>query len=70
MQDDLVRGFTTFKMRHTGRYDIEIKDFDKPIFSFLREKAPWLPLVHALLGPDCVLNHTGGCAAATSFVFL
>lgn len=28
-------------------------------FSFLREKAPWLPLVRALLGKDCVCVHSG-----------
>lgn len=64
VQDKLARGFSTFKLRHTGRYDMEIKDFDKPSFAFLREKAPWLPLVHAILGPDCVLNHTGTVATS------
>jgi len=54
-----MRGFSTFKLRHTGRYDMEITNFDKPSFAFLREKAPWLPLVQALLGPDAVLQHTG-----------
>eukprot|EP00041_Stephanoeca_diplocostata_P000669 m.16014 g.16014 ORF g.16014 m.16014 type:complete len:785 (-) comp10880_c0_seq1:1812-4166(-) len=60
LQEELeTRGFATFKLRHRGRYDMEIKDFDQPGFRFLREGAPWLPLVRAILGADCVLCNTG-----------
>lgn len=38
---------------------MEIKDFEKESFSFLRGEAPWLPLVQSILGEECVLCNTG-----------
>lgn len=59
LEDLQKRGFTHFKMRHSGRYDMALPEFDLPEFSFLRDNAPWLPLVRGLLGADCVLAHCG-----------
>ena len=55
----MTTGFTDFKLRHAGRYDLQITDFEAESFSFLRSRAPWLPLVRAILGPDCTLCNTG-----------
>lgn len=53
------RGFTEFKLRHAGRYDLVIQSFKEDRFSFLHKDASWLPLVQELLGKDCKLVHTG-----------
>jgi len=59
-EEDLMKvGFTNFKLRHTGRFDMQIDDFSGDSFKFLREGAPWLPMVNAILGDDCVLGNTG-----------
>eukprot|EP00050_Salpingoeca_kvevrii_P000042 m.140621 g.140621 ORF g.140621 m.140621 type:complete len:519 (+) comp10015_c0_seq6:3-1559(+) len=60
LQEDLMkRGFSSFKLRHNGRYDMEIKQFDTPAFRYLRGDAPWLPLVKAILGENAVLGNAG-----------
>jgi hypothetical protein len=39
---------------------MQIENFDtQDEFKFLRGGAPWLPLVKAILGDDCVMSHTG-----------
>jgi len=59
-QDFTDVGFTTFKLRNAGRYDLMIQDFiTDPAFSFLQSDAPWMPLVREILGDDCVHLHTG-----------
>ena len=51
LHDDFMsRGFTTFKHRHPGRYDLEIARFSSDEFGFLHAGARWLPLVKAILG--------------------
>ena len=58
--EDLEKiGFTNFKLRHKGRYDLQIDAFKGEAFDYLRESAPWLPLVRAILGEGCVLGHSG-----------
>ena len=72
------------KMRHTGRYDLQLSELSTPAYastralpggyappsrclcpsspcrySFLKEDAPWMALVRAALGDDCVLTHFG-----------
>jgi len=61
LHDDFINvGFTTFKLRNAGRYDILVEDFIKnPEWSFLQQQAPWMPLVREILGDDCVHLHTG-----------
>ena len=56
--DDLATGFTTFRERGRGRYDMQIKAYETPEFDFLRS-GPWLPMVHAILGPSARLIHSG-----------
>ena len=52
-------GFYEIKMRSAGRYDLQLPELSSPAFSFLTTDAPWMPLVHALLGSDAVLTHFG-----------
>jgi ectoine hydroxylase-related dioxygenase (phytanoyl-CoA dioxygenase family) len=55
-------GFTTFKLRHVGRYDMTIPAFDAKEggdFEFLNEQAQWLPAVKKILGEDCDCIYTG-----------
>ena len=52
-------GFFEIKMRSAGRYDLQLPELSSPSFSFLTSDAPWMPLVHALLGSDAVLTHFG-----------
>jgi hypothetical protein len=46
-------GFTEFKTRVYGRYDMQIHLENFPI---LCGNPPWMPLVRAILGKDCVLK--------------
>ena len=43
-------GFYEIKMRSFGRYDLQLPELNSATFSFLRHDAPWMPLVHAILG--------------------
>ena len=45
-------GFMEIKMRHTGRYDLQLPELSTAPFSFLLKDAPWMGLVHAALGDD------------------
>lgn len=58
---ELADGFDVFRERGMGRYDMTIKEFDLPEFSFLYdlEKAAWMPVVKKILGEDAVLVHKG-----------
>jgi len=55
----LAEGFMQIKMRHTGRYDLQLPELSAESFSFLMRDAPWMPLVHAALGADAQLTHYG-----------
>eukprot|EP00051_Salpingoeca_urceolata_P004766 m.67550 g.67550 ORF g.67550 m.67550 type:complete len:493 (-) comp13835_c0_seq2:627-2105(-) len=55
----LRTGFSRFKLRHHGRYDMQIEQFETPAFKFLRQDAPWLPLIGSILGPDFCLANAG-----------
>ncbi|KNC52953.1 uncharacterized protein AMSG_09122 [Thecamonas trahens ATCC 50062] len=60
MLDMLPTGFTTFKMRAAGRFDLMLDELTDPsIFPLLTTEAPWLPLVRELLGDDAQCIHTG-----------
>ena len=60
LQEDLqLKGFMEIKMRHTGRYDLQLPELSTAPFSFLLKDAPWMGLVHAALGDDAVLTHFG-----------
>jgi len=59
IEDLQKRGFTQLKTRNVGRYDMALPQFDTAEFDFLRDSAPWLPLVQGLLGADCTLAHCG-----------
>ena len=51
VQEDLQqRGFMQIKMRHAGRYDLQLPELSTPAFSFLLHDAPWMPLVRTALG--------------------
>ena len=53
-------GFTTFKLRAAGRYDLMLPELTDPsLFPELTTEAPWLPLVRSLLGEDAKCIHTG-----------
>lgn len=54
-----AHGWETFKLRCPGRYDMNVPDLDTEKFKFLREEAPWMDAVHAILGRDCKLHHMG-----------
>jgi len=58
-QEDLRSGgFTTFKQREEGRYDMQVPHLDdSAAFPWFNEKAPWLPVVRQILGSDCVRLH-------------
>jgi hypothetical protein len=58
---ELTDGFDVFRERGMGRYDMTIKEFDLPEFSFLYdlEKAAWMPVVKKILDEDAVLVHKG-----------
>jgi hypothetical protein len=50
-------GFTEFKLRAAGRYDMRVPLFDTlPCFG---AAAPWWPLVRQILGDDAVRIHVG-----------
>lgn len=64
MDQLLDTGFRTFKPRGAKRFDIQIPALDQ--FEEFATKAPWLPLVRAILGPEfqrmsasCVLSLPG-----------
>mmetsp|Transcript_43924 Transcript_43924/g.70614 ORF Transcript_43924/g.70614 Transcript_43924/m.70614 type:complete len:391 (-) Transcript_43924:60-1232(-) len=60
LEQELVDvGFTTFKTRSRDRYDLRIPEFMKKEFSYMNTKAPWLPLVKAILGSKIKVVHTG-----------
>ncbi|KAL1503018.1 hypothetical protein AB1Y20_011087 [Prymnesium parvum] len=52
-------GFMEIKMRSAGRYDLQLPELANEEFSFLRDNAPWMPLVKAALGGDAQLVHFG-----------
>ena len=52
-------GFYEIKMRSAGRYDLQLPELSTASFSFLTTGAPWMPLIHAILGSDAVLTHFG-----------
>ena len=59
-----TEGFQSLKQRGHNRYELEAPALDS--FEELGEKAPWLPLIEAILGPDytrlsmsCVINLPG-----------
>ena len=59
---ELEDGFDVLRERGRGRYDMELPAFDNSeIFGFLTDlqKAPWMPVVRAILGDDVVLIHKG-----------
>ena len=58
---ELADGFDVLRERGHGRFDMEIPAFDTPEYDFLNtfEKAPWMPIVHAILGNEVVLIHKG-----------
>jgi hypothetical protein len=59
---ELQDGFDVFRERGHGRYDMELPAFENPkAFGFLNDtkKAPWMPVVKAILGDDAILIHKG-----------
>jgi len=59
---ELQDGFDVFRERGFGRYDMELPVFeDAKEFGFLTDmkKAPWMPVVKAILGRDAILIHKG-----------
>lgn len=38
---------------------MQVPDLDLDSFKFLREDAPWMDAVHAILGSDCKLHYMG-----------
>jgi len=61
LQLELADGFDVFRERGRGRYDMELPLFDTNAFSFLTDckRAPWMPIVHKILGEDSILVHKG-----------
>jgi hypothetical protein len=60
LQSELeAHGWETFKLRCPGRYDMQVPDLEDQRFKFLREDAPWMDAVHAILGSDCKLHYMG-----------
>ncbi|KAL3928127.1 MAG: hypothetical protein SGPRY_002525 [Prymnesium sp.] len=57
-------GFMEIKMRSGGRYDLQLPELMGEEFSFLRDDAPWMPLVKATLGGDAQLVHSGSSFVA------
>ncbi len=57
LQQELAIGFTQFKLRAEGRYDMQVPELEAmPCFG---AEAPWLPLVQAILGSDAKRIHLG-----------
>jgi hypothetical protein len=58
---ELQDGFDVLRERGRGRFDMELKAFDSPVFDFLTDlkKAPWMPVVKTILGDDAVVIHKG-----------
>jgi len=59
---ELQDGFDVLRERGFGRYDMELPAFDDTnTFGFLTDptKAPWMPVVKAILGDDAILIHKG-----------
>eukprot|EP01043_Picozoa_sp_COSAG02_P042018 COSAG02_NODE_3535_length_6595_cov_5.502771_3_plen_733_part_00 len=57
LQQELAIGFTQFKLRAEGRYDMQVPELEAmPCFG---AEAPWLPLVKEILGPDAKRIHLG-----------
>ena len=56
-------GFMEIKMRSAGRYDLQLPELSTPAFSFVTHDAPWMALVHALLGKDAVSAHEDAMSA-------
>jgi len=49
VQEDLRDGFTTFKLRCAGRYDMVVPEV--LALNFMQDdRAPWMPLVRTILG--------------------
>jgi len=62
LQQELTdKGFTEFKFRHTGRYDMQVPAFreDAALRTLVGSSAPWLALVQAVMGADAKLLHSG-----------
>jgi hypothetical protein len=68
VQEDLRDGFTTFKLRCAGRYDMVVPEV--LALNFMQDdRAPWMPLVRTILGrgapgrytcmrPECQSGHS------------
>ncbi len=61
LHHELTDGFDVFRERGRGRYDMELPLFGTDAFSFLTDckRAPWMPIVHKILGEDSLLVHKG-----------
>jgi len=53
------KGFTEFKLRCPGRYDMQVPELAQKEYDFLRHKAPWMSAIKAILGEDCKLTVMG-----------
>ena len=58
---ELADGFDVMRERGRGRYDMELSAFETKEFSFLTDtkKAPWMSIIHKILGEDALLVHKG-----------
>ena len=52
-----VNGSQKSDSRAGGRYDMVVPSFNTADFEWFNERAPWLPAVRKILGPDCVKIH-------------
>jgi len=63
LSDELQnKGFVEFKMRHTGRFDLQVPEFttNKELSPLQGgSAAPWSGLVKSILGEEAVLLHSG-----------
>jgi len=60
LHDELEgKGWSEFKLRCPGRYDMQVPALDSPDFDFLRGDAPWMEAVRAILGEECRLTVMG-----------
>jgi Phytanoyl-CoA dioxygenase (PhyH) len=58
---ELQDGFDLLRERGKGRWDMNLPEFDLPLYNFLNDtkKSPWMPIVKEILGKDVVLIHKG-----------
>lgn len=58
---ELQDGFDLLRERGKGRWDMNLPEWDSPLYSFLNDthKSPWMPIIKDILGKDVVLIHKG-----------